>query len=605
MPGIFGLITRIPQERAERDLRAMLAVLRLEPFYVAGTWIDGGLGVYAGWTARAGSFFGGMPLSNETGDITLVFSGEEFPDPGTPARLKSLGHDLGTEGPSYLVHLYEEDPNFPKGLNGLFHGLLADRKKGSATLFNDRYGLQRLYYYETTDAFYFAAGAKAILAIRPEVRALNTRSLGEYLTLDCALEDRSLFQGIHVLPAGSAWVFRNGAIERKISYFHPREWEEQEALAPEAFRRELREVFSRTLPRYFQGPERVALSLTGGLDTRMILAWHKLAASLPCYTFGGRYRECRDVTIARRVAKACNRPHEVITVGQGFLTRFPYYAERAIYLSDGCVGVNRAPALYSNQKAREIAPVRMTGNYGDQILRWLRAFRPAGFTSGLFSPELQSHADAARETYQRATEIHPLSFSAFRQVPWFHQGLFALEQSQVAMRSPYLDNELVRTLFRAPAPLLKNNDLRVWMIGEGDPALARIRTDLGFAGRNGFAGAMAQRYHLFTFKAEYAYDHGMPQRLAQIDHLLAPFHLERLFLGRHKFWHFRIWYRDILSGYVREMLLDPRTLSRPYLQAKTLERTVERHLKGARNYTEDIHKVLSLELLHRLFLDGR
>jgi hypothetical protein len=29
------------------------------------------------------------------------------------------------------------------------------------------------------------------------------------------------------------------------------------------------------------------------------------------------------------------------------------------------------------------------------------------------------------------------------------------------------------------------------------------------------------------------------------------------------------------------------------------------HLKGDRNYTTDIHKLLSLELLHRLFLDAR
>jgi hypothetical protein len=30
---------------------------------------------------------------------------------------------------------------------------------------------------------------------------------------------------------------------------------------------------------------------------------------------------------------------------------------------------------------------------------------------------------------------------------------------------------------------------------------------------------------------------------------------------------------------------------------------VESHLRGDRNYTTEIHKVLTLELLHRLFLD--
>jgi asparagine synthase (glutamine-hydrolysing) len=64
-----------------------------------------------------------------------------------------------------------------------------------------------------------------------------------------------------------------------------------------------------------------------------------------------------------------------------------------------------------------------------------------------------------------------------------------------------------------------------------------------------------------------------------------------------------VWYRDVLSKYVRDMLLDPRTLSRPYLEGKGLETVVRGHLKGDRNYTTEIHKVLTLELLHRLFLD--
>jgi hypothetical protein len=35
-----------------------------------------------------------------------------------------------------------------------------------------------------------------------------------------------------------------------------------------------------------------------------------------------------------------------------------------------------------------------------------------------------------------------------------------------------------------------------------------------------------------------------------------------------------------------------------------LKTIVQSHLKGDRNYTTEIHKVLTLELLHRLFLDA-
>jgi len=108
----------------------------------------------------------------------------------------------------------------------------------------------------------------------------------------------------------------------------------------------------------------------------------------------------------------------------------------------------------------------------------------------------------------------------------------------------------------------------------------------------------------FTFKAEYAYDYGMPQWASRIDYLLSPFHVERLFLGRHKISHFRVWYRDALPEYVREMLLDRRTLSRPYLKPKAVEAVVNGHTKEGRNHTTAIHKLLTLELLQRLFFDA-
>src|SRR6266705_6300735 len=135
MPGIVGLITKEPREEAEQELLRMVEALRHEDFYVASTWIDESLGVYVGWVAREGSFSDGMPLRSERGDVTLVFSGEEFPEPGTPRRLKERGHNVDASGPSYLVQLYEEDASFPARLNGRFHGLLVDHNHAKAVLF--------------------------------------------------------------------------------------------------------------------------------------------------------------------------------------------------------------------------------------------------------------------------------------------------------------------------------------------------------------------------------------------------------------------------------------------------------------------------------------
>jgi asparagine synthase (glutamine-hydrolysing) len=603
LPGIVGLITNLPRAAAESQLLEMLESLCHEPFYVSGTWIDSEQGVYVGWVTRKGSFADCMPLHNEQGDVTLVFSGEEFSETSIITSLRKRGHAVDpNRSSSYLVHRYEEEADFPKGLNGRFHGLAIDRARGRAMLFNDRFGLQRIYYHEAKDAFYFAAEAKAILKVRPELRSTDPRGLGEFLVCGCVLENRTLFNGIHVLPPGAAWVFRRGVLERRSTYFEPAEWEQQEQFDPEAYYAELRDAFVRCLPRYFNGQERVAVSLTGGLDTRIIMAWCKARpGSLPCYTFGSMYRTNEDVRLARKVARLCGQSHQVITTGKEFLSRFAHYAERSVYLTDACIDLGRSPDLYVNEKVREIAPVRIVGTFGSEMLLHAVMFKATDPANGLVCQELLPQIHTAKKTYASILQGHPVTFVAFRQSPWHNYGVIGLEQTQVAIRSPYLDNEVVKTVYKAPGSVAANEQGRLRLIRQGNPALAKLRTDRGIGHLN---SAFTHWILEFLFKAEYAYDYGMPQSIAQIDHLFRAFHLERLWLGRHKVFHFRVWYRDQLANYVREMLLDQRSLARPYIVPEMVRTIVHGHLKGNRNYTTEIHRLITLELTHRLFLDS-
>jgi asparagine synthase (glutamine-hydrolysing) len=606
MPGIVGLITKMPRERAARELSQMVKALCHETFYETGTKIDESLGVYVGWVTRAKQFPEEMPYSSERGDIDLVFSGEEYPESGIASRLRERGHSLNSDDRSYLVHLYEEDQNFLRGLNGMFHGLLMDRTRGAVLLFNDRFGMHRLYYHETKDAFYFAAEAKAILAIHGELRKADPKGLGEFVALGCTLENRTIFQDIHVLPAGSTWVFQNASLRQRCTYFEPREWEEQPSLDAETYYQELKTVLARNLPRYFAGREALGMTLTGGLDTRVVMAWQKHAPhSIPCYTYGSMFRDCQDVKVARRVASLSEQSHQVIPLGNEFLNRFSSYAERTIYMTEGGVDVYRTCDLYASEKAREIAPAKIVGTYGSEIVHHDVMFKPGRLLPGLFTAEFTPYIAEAGTTYTHIRRQHPVTFAAFRQSPWYHHGVVSLERTQLAVHSPFLDNDFVRTVFRAPQMDDRSSDVRLRLISDGNSALGRIPSDRGVGGPAGLSSTIARNLLEFSFKAEYAYDYGMPQWLAKIDHAFAPLHFERLFLGRHKFSHFRLWYRDSLSQYVRQILLDRKTLARPYLDRRRVEALVEGHTKGTGNYTPEIHKLLTLELLQRLFLDSQ
>jgi asparagine synthase (glutamine-hydrolysing) len=243
----------------------------------------------------------------------------------------------------------------------------------------------------------------------------------------------------------------------------------------------------------------------------------------------------------------------------------------------------------------------MTGNYGGEVLRGVRAFKPEEPLTGLFPPEPLGEAKA---TYAELLKGHPVSFAVFKQGPWHHYGILSLEETQLSLRSPFLDNDFVRMVFRAPKSTLSSNEVSQRLVADGNRNLSGIPTDRGLGGRVESVTDRVSRGVLeFLFKAEYAYDMGMPQWVARLDHSVSPLRLERLFLGRHKIFHFRTWYRDFLAGYLQEMLLDERSLSRPYIERKRLEAVVRGHLRGNRNFTTEIHKVLTLEIIHRLFLD--
>ncbi len=607
MPGIAGVIRRDRAEENEALVTRMVRRMSHDPSYRSGAHAENRMGLAAGWACHPGSFSDCLPVWNDAKDVCLFFSGENFADRAEMERLVGRGRPVDVETAKGLVHLYEEQGEaFVGMLNGCFSGLLVDLRAGRSILFNDRYGLGRVYCHEARDGFYFASEAKALLEVLPSLRRLDAAGLGEFFACGCAMQNRSLFQGVSLLPPASAWVFDRGGAVTKRRYFEKETWESQPALpAPEYYER-LKAAFARVLPRYFGGRQDVALSLTGGLDSRLILSWAPRAPfTLPCYTFGGMYRECADVRVARRVAKACRQNHEVIRMDRRFFAEFPALADECVYFTDGAMEVVGAAGLFLHRLARGVAPVRLTGNYGDEVLRGNVAFKPGSPDEALFDGDFKPNLLAAREVYEQERKGLRASFIAFKQVPWHHFARLGMEQTQLTVRTPYLDNELVALAYQAPGGLDVNRGLAHRLIVDGNPALEGMATDRGGLRRLKFLPFRVREFcQEFMPRAEYVYDYGMPQWLARADHRLARLHLERLFLGAQKYAHFRVWYRDELASFVQEVLLDPRCLSRPYLCRKTVEKMVGAHVKGVGNYTLQISKLLTSEIVQRRLIEG-
>lgn len=191
MPGIVGLITKIAPELAKAQLDRMVHALCHDSAYESGMWADATMGFYIGWAARKGSLGSGMPLSNERGDAILIFSGDEYPGTSAPKSHQG-GHPPASS--SYLLQSLEHDSSFPSSLNGRFQGFQVCRNSGEGALFNDRFGLNRIYYHQSQDAFYFSAEAKAILAVRPNCAPSTHRDWENWFLADACWKIERCFR---------------------------------------------------------------------------------------------------------------------------------------------------------------------------------------------------------------------------------------------------------------------------------------------------------------------------------------------------------------------------------------------------------------------------
>ena len=393
----------------------MINCMLHEDYYVSGQYIDEESGVYAGWVCHPKSYCDCMPVTNEKKDVVLVFFGENYFEKEYLTKLKSKNHVFDPSNASCIVHLYEEDPDgFPEQMNGWFCGLLIDRKRGKALLFNDCNGMQRLYIYEDKEAFYFSSEAKSLLHVFKNARVFNEQSLAEYVLCDCVLENRSLYRDISILPGGSKWKFWNDGIIDKGTYSPVPMYEKLPWLEEEFFYDRFKNMLPRIFSKYFRSEQTVGLSLTGDLDTRIILACLDIAPEkIPSYTFNGVYRECFDVKIARKVAKVTGQAHQVISIEEDFFKNFQSLSEKSIYISDGNLDVRGATELYVNKRARAIAPVRLTGNHGSEIVRGVRFLRCKYPRNHFYHRDFRKYLDAAAATYRPPRRFEPRNLQRF------------------------------------------------------------------------------------------------------------------------------------------------------------------------------------------------
>ena len=240
---------------------------------------------------------------------------------------------------------------------------------------------------------------------------------------------------------------------------------------------------------------------------------------------------------------------------EALLAEYPYHVEKAIYISDGLAGVDKADVISFNKMAQKIAPVRMTGKYGSQALKGIMGFQERPPDINFINEDFKQYLDIARIKGSELQKGNELSFLLYNVISWWWNGFVALESSQVEIRSPFLDNDLVKVLYQAPKQEADfGTEFQLSLIAQTKPELMAMPTTGSYGGDYPWViskGVKTALQLLITLDKIYIRErlpYNMTHLVGRLDYLLSPLHLDRLAMGFTDFRRYRVWFRDQLAG---------------------------------------------------------
>jgi asparagine synthase (glutamine-hydrolysing) len=349
---------------------------------------------------------GHMPMCNEDRTVWITYNGEIYNFAELRRELQSKGHRFASNTDTEVViHLYEQEgENCVHRLNGMFAFAICDLRSGRPDLFlaRDHFGVKPLYYAQRGRKLAFASEVKALLHVPGIEAEIDLESLHQYLTFLWVPDPKTMFRGIHKLPAGHCATFRDG--ELKIRQY----WDLSFPRADAAFTRseadlaeEVRERFQRSVEAQMISDVPIGAFLSAGLDSSSIVAMMCRQTRQPVrtytITFPRKYRvgetTLDDPNVPARLARHLGCENQQILVEPDVAELLP---RLTWHMDEPTADPAIITAYLVCREARKQATVLLSGVGGDELFagyrkhaaqRWARAYQkfPRLLRSGIES----------------------------------------------------------------------------------------------------------------------------------------------------------------------------------------------------------------------------
>jgi len=563
---------------------------------------------------------GSQPLFNEDGAVAATCNGEIYNFRELRAQLRRSGHVFRTGSDvETLVHLYEEQGSeCLHSLQGMFAIALWDGKADRLLLARDRLGVKPLYWAQVERGILYGSEPGAILASGLVEPRLDPEAIVQYLTLQYVPPPLSGFAGIQKLAPGERLVFEGGkvTIERYWSLAHQdANGSSREDDAIGALDGLLADA---TRSRLISDVPLGAL-LSGGIDSSLVVSY--MAEELPrvrTFSIDFADRAFSEGEHARRVAEVYGTAHEEFRVEPEMV---PLVEDMVPFLGEPFADSSCIPTFLLCKMTRKHVTVALSGDGGDEAFAGYVRYRLAA-TADRLGPAPRVGAQVARALLPRALT---------GRVPRVDRGLDVLARSadeRYAAMMVHFEPSAIERLCRPDFLEAAGGSRVAWdgvlapRNGRGVNRYLALDTATYLPGdlltkvdRMSMAHALEVRSPLLDYRV-YEFAARLPEDLklrgSRLKYLLKELARRRglphdLVDRRKQGFGVPIgaWFRGELRTWVENILEDPRTRGRGFIDQAEASRLLREHLAGSTEHTVRIWNLVMLELWQRTWIDGR
>jgi len=512
MCGICGVFNRDGSAVSRVALRRMNDSIAHRGPDGEGFFVDGDVGLgHRRLSIIDLSPAGAQPMSTPDGRWVITYNGEVYNYRELRVRLEGLGHRFrsSTDTEVVLAAWAQWGPESVGMLNGMFGFAVYDSVERTVTLVRDRFGIKPVYYHLSDRLFLFGSEQRALLADGRIGRNVDTAALYEYFTFQNILTDRTLVEGVRMLPAGH--ILTVSPDSSRLDRYWDYHFSEPDGLVDEReYREELDRLLRQAVQRQLVSDVEIGAYLSGGMDSGTLTAL--AARELPyikTFTCGFDLSSASGVELnfdergrAEAMSALFRTEHYEMVLKAGDMQRSLGHVAAAI--EEPRVGQSY-PNYYVARLAAKFVKVVLSGAGGDELFggypwRYYKAAAAAGFEDfvdryygywrrlvpaenmeRLFRPcgpgvrDVDTRSifrdvflDHANELSSPADYVnHSLYFEA----KTFLHGLLVVEDKlsmahSLETRVPFLDNDIVDFAMRCPVSFKVRNIDQVYRIDE-------------------------------------------------------------------------------------------------------------------------------------------